>query len=246
MLVIAHRGYSEKYPENTLRAFEEAIRLNAPAIELDVHLSKDKELIVTHDYQFGRCVKLPSEKNILDYNFSELIAADAGSFKDSSFKNEKIPSLKSVLKLVQSKCLLNIEIKKETLHSLEDYNTMVQKLAEVTNSYDLNKILFSSFDPYALKTLRVKLTQARIAYLDDCAHKGPKIEEAKSLNAETYNINLKRSSVEVVKHIQDSGLKVFAYTAKTLADLSLAKSLNVDGIFADNLEEALSFFKPNF
>lgn len=94
-----------------------------------------------------------------------------------------------------------------------------------------------------LKVLRSKSQEARIAILDDRADQGPKIEEAKSLQAEAYNINLKRSSYEVVKFIQNAGLKVYSYTAKNSEDLALAKALKIDGVFADNLEEALNFFQ---
>ncbi|MEZ4816194.1 MAG: glycerophosphodiester phosphodiesterase family protein [Bdellovibrionota bacterium] len=112
MLVIAHRGYSEKYPENTLLAFQEAIKLRASAIELDIHLTKDNELVVTHDFKLGRCVQASGTVNT--YTLSELTSMDAGSFKGSEFKNEKVPSLESVLSLINHQCPLNIEIKRNS------------------------------------------------------------------------------------------------------------------------------------
>jgi glycerophosphoryl diester phosphodiesterase len=238
-LVIAHRGFSEKYPENTLLAFEEALNLGAPAIELDVHLTKDQKLVVTHDFSFGRTIK--AKGNVLDYTLTELCQMDAGSWKKKEFQSERTPSLEEVLKLINSKCLVNIEIKKETLVDKKAYETMIQKLFEVASAYDLKTLLFSSFDPYALKILREHSPQARIAYLDDRPDQGPKISEALSLGAEFYNVSLKRLSQEIVADLQKAGLKVFTYTAKNLKDLELARGLAVDGVFADNLEEALKF-----
>lgn len=238
-LVIAHRGYSEKFPENTLRSFEEALNLGAPAIELDVHLTKDNELVVTHDFSFGRTVK--AKGNVLDYTLSELCQMDAGSWKKKEFESEKIPSLATVLKLINSQCLLNIELKKETLTDQNAYEKMIQKLFSNLAAYDLKNVLFSSFDPYALKTLRTYSPQARIAYLDDRPDQGPKISEALALKAESYNVSLKRLNQKIVSDLQKAGLKVFTYTAKNLKDLELAQSLAVDGVFADNLEEALKF-----
>ena len=243
-LVIAHRGYSEKFPENTLRAFEEALNLGAPAIELDVHLTKDNELVVTHDFIFGRTVK--SKGNVLDYSLSELCQMDAGSWKKKEFESEKIPSLATVLKLINSQCLLNIELKKETLTDQNAYEKMTQKLLSNLAAYDLKNVLFSSFDPHALKTLRTHSPHARLAYLDDRPDQGPKIQgpkisEALALKAESYNVSLKRLNQEIVSDLQKAGLKVFTYTAKNLKDLELAQSLAVDGVFADNLEEALKF-----
>jgi glycerophosphoryl diester phosphodiesterase len=235
-LVIAHRGFSEKYPENTLLAFEEALNLGAPAIELDVHLTKDQQLVVTHDFSFGRTIK--AKGNVLDYTLTELCQMDAGSWKKKEFASEKIPSLEQVLKLINSKCLLNIEIKKETLVDKKAYETMILKLLSTVSFYDLKNILFSSFDPYALKVLREHSPQARIAYLDDRPDQGPKISEALSLKSECYNVSLKRLNQEIVADLQKAGLKVFSYTAKNMKDLELARGLGVDGVFADNLEDA--------
>ena len=240
-LVIAHRGYSAKFPENTIRAFKEAIACKAPAIELDVHLSKDHELVVTHDFKFGRTVK--STGCVSDFTTAELAKMDAGSFKGDDFKAERVSKLSEIVEIINHHCLLNVEIKEETLVSQSAYEMMVDKLLLLLKPYGLKDILFSSFDPYALKTLRAKSTEARMAYLDDCADQGPKIELAKGMNAEAYNLNLKRVTYEQVCKIKAAGLKVNAYTVKNATDLELARGLQVDGIFADNLEEALKFFE---
>ena len=55
MLVIAHRGASGHAPENTLAAFRLALDMGAPAIELDVHLTRDHRLVVAHDDDLKRC-----------------------------------------------------------------------------------------------------------------------------------------------------------------------------------------------
>ncbi len=240
-LIIAHRGYSGKYPENTLRAFKEAIALKTPAIELDVHISKDKEIVVTHDFKLGRCVK-GAGPTLSDHTAAELGKMDAGSFKGEEFKNETVSTLPAVLELIQHQCLLNIEIKQETLVDEVAYNLMIDKILGYLKNYGLKDILFSSFDYHALKTLRAKSAEARIAVLDDRADQGPQIELAKSLGAEFYNVNLKRVTFEQVSDLQKAGLKVLAYTAKTESDLALASTLKLDGVFADNLEEALEFF----
>ncbi len=243
MLVIAHRGYSGKFPENTLRAFEEALTLKAPAIELDIHLSKDNDLVVTHDFILGRCLKAPyANASLLDFSAAELSQMDAGSFKGNAFAGERVSNLESVLKVINHRCLLNIEVKKETLVNEKAYETMASKIFTCLKNYGLKDILFSSFDAHMLATLRKHSQEARLAYLDDRADQGPKIAEAKALGAEAYNVNLKRSSFEIVHLIKNSQLKAFAYTVKTQSDLDLAKGLQVDGIFADNLEEALNYF----
>ena len=56
-------------------------------------------------------------------------------------------------------------------------------------------------------------------------------------------LNIFSKKFDIVKYIQSSGLKVFSYTAKNAEDLALASALKIDGVFVDNLEEALNFFK---
>jgi glycerophosphoryl diester phosphodiesterase len=240
IVVIAHRGFSGKFPENTLRAFKEALSLKAAAIELDVHLSKDKELVVTHDFAFGRCVKATGL--LSDYTAAELLKFDAGSHKGAEFKTERISKLSDILELINHQCLLNIEIKQETLVDPTAYDQMIDKLLILVKNYGMKDVLFSSFDHHALKVLRDKSADARIAVLDDRADQGPQIALAKSLRAECYNVNLKRVTAEQVNDLHKAGLKVFAYTAKNSDDLTLVSSLKLDGVFADNLDEAQAFF----
>lgn len=86
VLNIAHRGARAFAPENTLAAFNKAKRFNCPMIEVDVHLSKDGELIVHHDDQLTRCtdvkVKFPGRSSyyVSDFEFKELCTLDAGSW----------------------------------------------------------------------------------------------------------------------------------------------------------------------
>ena len=91
-------------------AFQEAERIGAHGIELDVHLSKDGELVVIHDETVDRTtngVGLVSEKTV-----EELQALDAGSFKDPSFHEAKIPTLREVfIWLSTTNLQLNIELK---------------------------------------------------------------------------------------------------------------------------------------
>ncbi|GAB2025203.1 glycerophosphodiester phosphodiesterase [Lactovum odontotermitis] len=111
-LVFAHRGSKCNRPENTLAAFEEAVRTGADGIELDVHLSKDQELMVIHDESVERTTT--GTGLVRDLMRSELQKFDAGLKFDRRFMDQKIPTLSEVLKtLVELNFtgILNIEIK---------------------------------------------------------------------------------------------------------------------------------------
>lgn len=102
-LIIAHRGFSGKYPENTMLAFKKAIEIGAGGIELDVHLSKDGQLVVMHDKNLERTTNGTGLINQTMY--SEIAKLDAG-------QGEHPPLLEPVIALCKEHgTFLNIEIK---------------------------------------------------------------------------------------------------------------------------------------
>src|SRR5438093_10169319 len=94
-LVIAHRGASERAPENTLAAFSLAYDLGADGIELDVHLSRDRVPVVIHDDTLERTTD--GNGRVRALGILELKRLDAGGWKGEAFKGEKIPTLAEVV-----------------------------------------------------------------------------------------------------------------------------------------------------
>lgn len=98
VLVIAHRGSSDNYPENTILAFDKAFEEGAHGIELDVRSSADGELIVIHDQSVDRTTG--HSGNVASFTAAELTAMDAGSWRGEAFANRpdtRIPTLAQVL-----------------------------------------------------------------------------------------------------------------------------------------------------
>ncbi len=111
-LVVAHRGDLEHYPENTLLAFESAIARGADAIELDVFLSKDHELVVHHDHTLERTTS--GTGYVGDLTLSELKRLDAGSWFGERFRGERIPTLGEVLELGKGRVRFELELRTPT------------------------------------------------------------------------------------------------------------------------------------
>ena len=105
----AHRGAMVTHPENTLAAFEEAIRLGAQMIELDVRLTKDQELVILHDATVDRTTN--GSGSIGDLTLAKVKNLDAGSWKSPKFKDEKIPTLAEALAVMPENIWLNIHLK---------------------------------------------------------------------------------------------------------------------------------------
>ena len=150
MNIIAHRGiHNEAIPENSMKAFSLALKKNIP-IEFDVHILKDKNIVVFHDDNLKRMTN--KDKFIKECTYEEI--------KDLKLKNtnEKIPLLKDVLKLVDGKVLLDIELKMDvTDHSLED------GLIEIFKDYN-GEVILKSFDYRKVKYLK-KHTNYKIGLL---------------------------------------------------------------------------------
>lgn len=109
--VIGHRGALASAPENTLPSYEEALAQGANVIELDIHMSLDRELVVIHDFTVDRTTD--GKGHVKDLTLSELKRLDAGSRFSPAFKNARIPLLREVLEWTKGRVWLAIEIKSD-------------------------------------------------------------------------------------------------------------------------------------
>src|SRR5690554_5799160 len=151
-LVIAHRGASAFYPENTMFAFKAAHEMGAAMIELDITLSKDGIPVIIHDEKLNRTTN--GKGKVSDFTLEELKKLDAGSWFHPKFSEEKIPTLEEVLEFAQNRIALNIEIKPEAV-SLSPKEGVEEKSLELVKKYGMEKhVLFSSFHYGAVKKFR--------------------------------------------------------------------------------------------
>ncbi len=109
MRVIAHRGASGYAPENTRAAFERAIEMGADAIETDVRLSADGELVLMHDATVTRTTD--GRGPVADHTLAELRALDAGSWYSDAFAGERVPTLAELIEDVAPRIPVVLEIK---------------------------------------------------------------------------------------------------------------------------------------
>ena len=106
--VAAHRGWSEKYPENTIESFCAAVELGVDQLEFDVRVTKDNELVVIHDATVDRTTDgtgLVCEKTL-----QELKALDAGGHKGEQFHGCKIPTLRELMELVKDHETITLDV----------------------------------------------------------------------------------------------------------------------------------------
>ena len=147
--LFAHRGCSKAAPENTLAAFDEALKRGIPGVELDIHLCASGELVVTHDDNLKRVTGV--DALVEETDFSKIRELDAGSWKDDRFRGERIPLLEDVFDLLGSRVYYDIEIKCRKT----DETGLEQKLLTLIEQYSLEqRCVISSFNPIPIKTFK--------------------------------------------------------------------------------------------
>lgn len=172
MKIWAHRGCSQRYPENTIAAFSKAIELDGlTGIELDIQMTRDGEIVVIHDERVDRTTD--GTGYVKNYTCAELkkleIAAENG-------EKEQIPTIGEVFDLIEDHMkagtLLNIELK----NSIVSYEGMEERIVELVNRRNLQKqVVYSSFYALSLRRIREIDVSAAIGVLDtkvsDCYFK---------------------------------------------------------------------------
>lgn len=165
--ILGHRGASAYAPENTMPAFIMALEQEADGVELDVHLSKDGELIVMHDERVDRTTN--AKGFIKDYTLEELKQMEASNGM-SGFSGVRIPTLNEVYELFRgTDKIINVEIKTDMI----DYPGICDKLIALEKQTDMvGRIIYSSFNHYTIMELMKKCPEAKtgLLYMSIFAH----------------------------------------------------------------------------
>lgn len=147
-LATFHRGDCTVAPENTLPAFRSAILKGGDRIELDVQMTSDGVVVVTHDSNLKRCTG--KNAKVYDLTYAEVAQLDAGRWFSSRFADTRIPTLEQVLQLCRGRIGLNVEIKPsaatpaleaETVRLLREYGFDSSNCVITSQSYEtLHKV----------------------------------------------------------------------------------------------------------
>lgn len=172
MKIWAHRGCSQRYPENTLLAFEKAAALqNLTGIELDIQLTRDGEMVVIHDERVDRTTE--GIGCVRDYTLSQIRKLHI--YADSN-PSQQIPTMTEVLDLLEPKLKTGLRLNIELKNSIYPYEGMEEKIVNLVNERGLGQaVVYSSFYARSLKKLRELDEKTEIGILDikvsDCLFK---------------------------------------------------------------------------
>lgn len=226
--VFAHRGGRKWAPENTLSAFSKSVQAGVDGIELDIHKCKSGELIVIHDDTVNRTTN--GKGYVKDKTLSELKELDAGSWYAPEFKDERLPLLSEVLKLVDGKIVINIEIKNLPVK----YAGIEDDLIKLLEGYQYkDRIIISSFDHQALQKIHQKAPQYKLALLDE-ANMVDMSDYAKRVGAQNWNPYFECIRPDTLEAAHNANLQVFPWTVNDPQEWERIAKLGTDGIITDD------------
>lgn len=241
MQIIAHRGVSTHFTENTLDAFENALPLSIAGIEFDVH-QVGEQFFVFHDFNLQRLTGV--DKNIGACSAQEIVAL-ALINKHGNKASQKIPTLAQVFELVQNKHMLNIEVK----HIVEPM-VLVTQIKQHIERYNA-EIVVSSFDHFVVKNLQHAAREVGIAhkikFAGLIAHLPLNLSQyAIDLQVDIAAIDAQLVNKDFVTHAHMHNLPVWCYTVNDKSKLKELIDMGVDAVFCNDpamMQNVLSAYK---
>lgn len=224
--VIAHRGASGYAPENTLAAFQKGLDLGADMLELDIHMSKDGELVVVHDATLERTTN--GVGYIKNHSLKELKQFDASKRFDA-YRGERIPLLQEVFDLAKKRATFAIEIKNCPIL----YPEIEKKLVRLIERNDLvNDALVIAFYHPSLKEIKDLNPDIQTGILYAAGLIEP-WKVAETVGANALHPHYAYTMPEMIKEAQKREYLVHPWTINALLDIEQWLEYGVDGIASD-------------
>jgi glycerophosphoryl diester phosphodiesterase len=214
-------GYA---PENTFASFERAIELGVDAIELDVHLSVDGEVVVIHDAELGGTTN--GEGLVGQKTLAELKALDAGARFGPELAGQRIPTLDEVLAWARGRCALDVEIKGGPW----PYPGIEAKVVDLIRRYEMvDQTIVISFDHPTVARVKALAPEIAAGTLWSCRPIDP-VAVAQAAGADAIMPQWAYCDAETVERAHAAGLSVNPWTVNEPAVVDHLIELGVDSI----------------
>lgn len=232
-LILAHRGANKVAPQNTIPAFIKALEFNADGIETDVHLCKDGEIVICHNYTVD---ETSNGIGLIDeLTLAQLKAMDFGSYFNKDFSGVSLPTLSELLDVVRKMKLINIEIKPP-----KKDNNLVKKVVEEINKYGIveNSIL-SCFDPECVRMVKEIDKNVKTALLYENDELGNEImtfgvaKYCKQLNVDAAHPHRKLIKENEIIELHNLGIAVNPWTVNLEEEIIRLTKWGCDALISD-------------
>jgi glycerophosphoryl diester phosphodiesterase len=243
-LVIAHRGGARESTENTIGAFQRAVKIGADGIETDVRLTRDGIVVVYHDQYFGRVEGLRQAERtrlVSDMTYAELSRQTLVPVGDDR-GGRRVPTLDELLSSVRS-VLLNIEIKRGAR-----FDELVNKtIATLKNFSELDRVVLESPDLDTAEKLRVALGPRLKLHInpgyDESVPYMVSLERVLKFKPHSISVSYKKLSREIVELAHAAGVEVWVWTVDSVEIAEAMRLLGVDAIKTDSPTMLMEMFK---
>ena len=246
-LIIAHRGGAGLAPENTLGAFDNALKLGGvDMLECDVHLSKDGELIIMHDPNVSTTTD--GNGQISELTFAEIKKLnDAAKFADKKWSPQVVPTLGEVLDLVKGKVGIQIEIKNTATGGR--YPGIEKQVIDLINARGMaNDVIVISFDFPTLKEVKAinsRIKTGALVRADWFMLRSPEKSVSDAIDPTGADYLMPTASPvnqQIVDAAHARGIKMGVWTVDTQAEMKRYAGFGIDAITTnrpDELKKAL-------
>jgi glycerophosphoryl diester phosphodiesterase len=228
-LVIAHRGNSSERPENTLAAFASALELGAPMVELDVHLTRDGEVVVIHDDTLDRTTS--GTGAVAERSLVEIRGLSAGYAQrfGQAFVAESVPTLVEVLDLLRGRAGVLIEIKKAPAETGNDRLERATIAALRSARFDQDAAIIS-FDRATLAACRELESSVPRGLLAHSGEPASLVAAARALDCALLMPEKGLLGDELGPLCARAGLKLATWVVDDPADLDALAHLDLAGV----------------
>jgi glycerophosphoryl diester phosphodiesterase len=258
-----HRGTRGLMPENTIPAMTKAIEVGANIIEVDIYITKDKQVLIAHDpmvnvnhsfYEDGREIAKEDAKKYIwrQMNYADIRKFDVGSKPYNGWPQQQkiktyMPLLGELIDSVEAftagrkltPVIYNIEVKTSPKYDSLDYNAgpeeMIKSVMDVVNSKNIGKRFYiQSFDMRPLQVVHQKYPGVTIGFLTDSKTASVDQNLAQlGFTPEIYSPHYKLVTSEVVNACKQHKMKLVPWTVNTVEEMKALVKLGVDGIITD-------------
>jgi glycerophosphoryl diester phosphodiesterase len=251
-LIIAHRGASAYAPDHTFPAYELAVAMGADYIEIDLHMTKDKQLVALHD----KSIILDGEEHaISNLTFEELQSFLPGKIfneqlpvmASKSFESLLVPTLEDILLHFKDEVNYYIEIKaptvtpgieKELIHQLQSYQLL-------NRSDQIPKVIIQSYNADSLKKvfeLAPSIPLVKLYSQDTTSISKGAIRDLEKY-ASGVGVDQSLVTLDFVNRLHEKGLAIHPFVVNEVDDIQTILEMGADGIFTDNPDIALELKK---
>lgn len=236
-MIVAHRGASGVAPENTLAAIDSALRSPADWIEIDIHQTRDGQVVLLHDPTVDRTTD--GQGKVAELTLEQVRALDAGSWFGPAFAGVKVPTLEEALELVEGRKKLLVEIKKGDVF----YPGLEAKTVELVRQYGAQEwCLIQSFHDEVLESVqradsslaRYKLIVGKVPLLPVYVDKGLRFGSlGRYQGLRGINVYHRFATRSLIRQLHEQGFQTIIWTADDPDWLERLAKRGADGIMTN-------------